>query len=55
MKFKKADKMCFSKHRYPNEIKAKLEALKMQEKYFYTTPLRVYPCPVCRGFHLTST
>lgn len=43
---------CWKKHRYPNEQSA-LEAINRVHKK-RDTELRVYFCPQCLGYHLTS-
>jgi hypothetical protein len=55
MTFSKADRMCYGKRRFPDQIKAACEIGRIQFKYKDASPnLRPYPCPICRGFHLTS-
>ena len=56
MKFTKADRMCYSKRRYPSEIAAAAGVGKMMFKYSNAaqTQWRWYQCPVCRGYHITK-
>jgi hypothetical protein len=56
MKFSKADRMCFGKRRFPDQIKAFCEIGRIKAKYkdAACTDLRAYECPICRGWHLTK-
>ena len=42
--------MCGKKHRYPTQALAFRAALKSARRTIF---IRVYPCPICDGFHLT--
>lgn len=42
--------MCGKKRRYGNEGKAYAAAVRSARR---TVLIRVYPCPICQGFHLT--
>lgn len=55
MKFTKADRMCFAKRRYPNQIKAAcaIGTILGRDPNAPRT-LRAYECPVCRGWHITK-
>lgn len=55
MKFTKADRMCFTKRRYPNLIKAHCALGTMLGKYPENAlkQWKVYCCPICAGYHLT--
>ena len=57
MTFTQKDKMCLSKHRYPDKVTAFLDILRIKKKYSNVacTDLRPYQCPICRGFHLSKT
>lgn len=43
----------FGRIRYSSPAKAKKARIKMRG--FAGTPLRVYKCPRCKGYHLTSS
>lgn len=51
-----ADRMCFSKTRYTSEIKAAYAVGRICGKYDAHKNIehRVYPCPICKGFHITT-
>jgi hypothetical protein len=56
MKFTKADRMCYSKRRFPTEIKAACAIGNMKAKYSDASQViwQWYQCPVCLGFHITK-
>jgi hypothetical protein len=43
---------CEAKHRHPDELVARAMALTQQEMSGYR--MFVYPCKICRGWHLTK-
>lgn len=46
---------CERKRGYPLEVKAKVAALaRMNSRHAAAPPLRVYLCPLCNKWHLTS-
>lgn len=55
VKFTKADRMCYTKRRYPSMIKAHCALGTMLGRYSENAikTWRVYQCPVCAGYHLT--
>lgn len=52
MKFVDADRMCHRKHRFWTATKAKQIAERCAKKR--GVRLRIYQCPFCLGYHLTS-
>lgn len=46
-------RMCSGKRRYPSEARAMNTAIRALHRE-QATGLRVYRCPVCDGYHLTS-
>jgi hypothetical protein len=49
-------KMCRSKHRYPDKraaVSAMARCLRLRGRHGRAGALRAYPCPICRGWHLT--
>ncbi len=56
MKYTKADRMCYSKRRYPSMIAAFCAIGKIKFKFndAACTDLRPYECPICAGWHLTK-
>jgi len=49
---KTQERMCHGKQRYPAEITALIEAQKCAAAR--KIALRVYQCPVCKGWHMTK-
>jgi hypothetical protein len=49
-------KRCGEKRRYRDEVAAKLALSRIATfgEQRETMPTRAYPCPICRGWHLTS-
>jgi hypothetical protein len=47
------ERSCYGKHRYPTEKDARRVRHKRREAS--GVELRVYPCYVCGGYHLTSS
>jgi hypothetical protein len=45
-------RMCFRKHRYPDELTARAAGHSYMTQYA-TSPLYVYKCPECAGYHVT--
>jgi len=45
-------KMCFQKKRFKDEIEVKMVLAKASKKIDVK---RYYQCPICHGFHMTST
>lgn len=43
---------CEGKHRHPDDLTARAMALTQQEMSGYR--IFIYPCPLCRGWHLTK-
>lgn len=51
----KRSRTCGGKKRYVTEIEAQMVLLRIQSRSTHdTVPIRVYPCPDCHGWHLTS-
>jgi hypothetical protein len=46
--------ICKSKRRFPNDAAAQDALKKINPKHRLKRPYRVYKCPVCSGYHLTS-
>lgn len=46
-------KQCLSKYRYKTKVFAEASALKMTKKHGKAT--RVYACPQCGNYHLTTS
>lgn len=46
------NKMCLNKRLYPT-LKEAEQSLKRRQKHTDRT-LRIYLCPICKGYHLTS-
>lgn len=46
---------CKKKTRYKNENEAKKSIERVQAKHGKSKKLRVYRCPVCLSFHITSS
>ena len=47
--------MCRNKRKFDNMVEAYKCVILNKEKYNDNKEYKVYKCPVCAGFHLTST
>jgi hypothetical protein len=45
---------CRNKNRYPDECTARAAGMRSIEIHKNAKRLYVYPCPECRGYHLTK-
>jgi len=45
-------RMCYRKHRFHSELDARLKAMEIEQRR--SVRLRVYRCPLCGGWHLSS-
>ena len=46
------EKMCLNKRLYITKEEAQKAFKRYTKKY--KKPLRIYKCPICKGYHLTS-
>lgn len=47
------ERMCASKSRYPDELTARAAGQHYRGRQYAPSPLYVYKCPHCAGYHLT--
>lgn len=47
-------KMCFNKKKYESDFIAAAASGRIKSKKTAENFLRIYKCPICDGFHLTS-